>query len=331
MTEDRLRGPIIVLLMLVVIGSVGFHYLEDWSYLDSAYMTVVTLTTVGFGDYHPTTATSKWFTMFIIVAGVGLAALMFRNLYAALVSDEARRKWKDRRRGRMIDRLEKHVIICGFGQMGRVVASNIRDEKIPFVVVDHGEDTVALAEDSGFIALHGNASNEQVLREAGIERARALIIAVDSDAESVFIVLTARFLSTDVQIVARANREDSKPKLMRAGADRVILPYALSGQRMVSIVSRPCVTEFLDVVMRSGDIEWRIDEVVIPTGSRLAGKSLGEIGARKEFGVTVLAIFRRDGPVLTSPAATDMIEEECRIIALGTIDGLSAFANNVSA
>jgi voltage-gated potassium channel len=226
----------------------------------------------------------------------------------------------------MIDRLSDHVIICGFGQMGRNVATNLTSEGIPFVVVDVNAEAFAAAEKAHQYALEGDAADEQALRRAGIDRARALIAAVDTDAQSVFIVLTARSLRPDLRIIARAEREDTEPKLQRAGADRVILPYRLGGQRMVSLVSRPGVSDFLDEVMHSGELELALEEVVVDESSRVAGHTLASLQVRQEYGVTVLAIVAPDRPVKTTPQGFDHLDAGARVIALGTYEALESFA-----
>ena len=328
--RQRIWGSAAVFVGLLIAGTMGFHFLEEWSILDSAYMTVITLTTVGYGDLVPISPMGKAFTMVLILGGVGTMAFALTGLYETLLSDDARHRWTQRRRQRMIDRLQDHVILCGFGQMGRYVARNFAREKAEFVVIDEEPEAVERAKTHGYLALEGSGSQEDTLERAGVARAKALIIAVDSDAESVFICLTARALRKDIQIVSRANRDDSRPKLMAAGADRVILPYALSGQRMVSLVHRPAVAEFVDVIMKSGDLSLCLEDIIVPEDSSLAGKSLAELRARQDHGVTVLGILHPDGSLNTNPQASDALVAGAHIISLGTADHLEAFADYVA-
>ncbi|MCB9832201.1 MAG: potassium channel protein [Planctomycetes bacterium] len=318
-----------ILFLLTLAGIWGFHRFEGLSVLDAFYLTVITLTTVGYGDIVPHTSEGKLFGTFLIIFGVGTVAYGVSSMYALLLSDESRRAWIERRRRRMVDQMDNHVIICGYGQMGRSVAANLTREQIPFMIIERDELAAEQARQKGLVCLDGNASEEGILEKAGIERARSLIAAVDSDAESVFIVLTARAIRPDIQIIARANREDSEPKLRRAGASRVILPYLLSGQRVVSLVSRPSVADFLDVVMHSDDLELRMEEIIVPAESTLVGKTLADTKARESFGVTVLAICSPGRPVLTAPKADDRIEAGARLIILGTDAGLRGFEGRV--
>ncbi|MCA9322103.1 MAG: potassium channel protein [Planctomycetes bacterium] len=325
MIRRRIAFIMTVVGVLLVGGTIGFHTLERWTWLDSVYMTVITLTTVGFGDFHPVTMAGKIFSISLILVGVGTMAYLLSSLYEILASDEARNNWQKRGRQRMIDRLDNHVIICGFGDMGCHVAQDLEREGAQFLIVELDEDEAHRATASGYNVLQGSGSDESVLEGAGIQRARALVITVDSDAESVFIVLTARALRQDIFIVSRANRDDSRPKLERAGADRVILPYALSGNRMVSLVNRPAVTEFLDVVTQSADLAFCLDEIRVPDDSPLAGQSLVDLRARQDYGVTVLAIAHPGRGLSTNPQGSDIVAGGSRLIALGTADALEAF------
>ncbi len=329
MIARRFAAIAVIVTALIVGGTIGFHVVEGWSWLDAFYATVITLTTVGYGDFHPVSAPGKFFAITLILSGVGTMALALSTLYEILLSDETRRRWQLRRRHRMIEKLHDHIIVCGFGRMGRHVADSFTSESIPVVLLDKSEDVVAHALDEGRVAIVGTGSEEEDLRKAGIEKARCLIITVDSDAEAVFVCLTARALNDAIQIVSRANNDDSLAKLERAGADRVVLPYAIGGQRMVSLVRRPAVTEFVDVVMSSAEFAFCLDEITVPEDSELAGKSLAEIRPRQEFSVTVLAIHQPGGPMLTNPQASDVLLPGTRVIALGTADHLEAFAKKV--
>lgn len=315
--------------MLLTGGTIGYVVIEGWSFLDAAYMTVITLTTVGFGEPHELSTPGRWFTMILILGGVGIVAYALSSTYELIASPARRRRWRIKRTQIMIDHLRNHVIVCGYGRLGREVAVNLHDSGIPFVVVELNESVAELVEQKGYFVCRGDASEEDTLQRAGITHARALVASCEHDAANVFIVVTARALSPDVQIISGAQRADTEPKLRRAGADRVVAPYPLVAQRVTSLLSRPAVTDFLDVVMHSGDLELRLDEVNVADSSPVVGKSLADIRARQEYGVTILAIVPPGGPAVAPPQAHDKLEVGARVVALGTADALESFARQL--
>lgn len=326
--RERLRrlaaiGGLLATLLLT--GTLGYYVIEGWSVLDAAYMTVITLSTVGFGEVYPLSTTGRAFTILLVLGGVGAATYALSSLYNIFLSDDARVTRRTRRRQRMIDRLQGHTIVCGYGRMGRHVALSLDREGLPYVVIDRDKAAVAKCESEGHLAVVGNAANGEMLERAGIARARSLIASVSSDAENVFIVLTARGMREDLQIIARANFEDTEDKLRRAGADRVILPYAVAGQRMASLIVRPAVADFLDVVMHSDALELWLEEVAVAPGSAIAGQTLADVRPRQNYGVNVLALIPPGEPMHTYPNAADRFEAGARIIVMGTRAGLDAF------
>jgi len=222
----------------------------------------------------------------------------------------------------MLSKLTDHVIVCGFGRVGRKVASELTQEGIPFIIVDTDPVRVEHARGHDYIAVVGNAANENMLKQAGIDTARGLVAAVNSDAENVFIVLTARGLNPTIQIVARANFEDSEPKLIRAGANGTIVPYTISGKRMVTMLVRPSVADFLDEVAHVGGMELLLEQVRVEPNSRLAGKTIAESNIRSEQGVTVLACRHIDGKFDTHPGPETVIEPNGLLLVLGTREQL---------
>ena len=319
-----------VLVGLFILGTAGYSILEGWSLLDSAYMTVITLSTVGFGEVHPLSQAGRVFTIVLTLGGVGAVAYALSNMFEILLSEDALEVRREKRRQTVIDHIENHVIICGYGQMGRLVAEGLEQESLSFVIVDPDREIVAEARRGGHLALIGDASHEEILERAGIERARTVIVTVGTDAESVFIVLTARGMNQKLTIIARADQVHTEAKLLKAGADRVILPLALGGQRMVSLVNRSGVADFLDVVMRSGELEFRLEEIPVPKTSPRAGVTLADLQPRREYGVTVLAIVLPGKRTLTNPQATDKLEPESRVIALGTVEALRSFRRSIA-
>ena len=223
----------------------------------------------------------------------------------------------------MLARLSDHVIVCGYGRVGRRVATELKAEGIPFVIIDPDPEKIPQIRDAGHQALAGDAADEARLKEAGINRARGLVVAASSDAENVFIVLTARSLRPDLLIVARSNYEESEAKLLKAGANRVILPYGITGHRMVTMLVRPDVADFLDEVAHAGGLELFIEQIHLSPTSTLSGQTLSQ--ARLDRHITVLACKSPDGHLNTRPNGDTVLEADAQIIALGTRDILQGF------
>jgi len=222
----------------------------------------------------------------------------------------------------MVSNLSEHIIVCGFGRVGKKVSSELRAEGIPFIVLDDDEQRFAHAQEYGYLAMKGNAANEGVLHQVGIDSARGLVSAVDSDAENVFIVLTARGLNPTLNIVARANYEDSEPKLLRAGANRTLVPYHIGGKRLVTMLLRPSVADFLDEVSHASGMEFLIEEIPVGESSPLAGKTIAQSQIRNLLGVAVLAYRDVNGKFNTHPNSETLIEANGLLLAIGTRDQL---------
>lgn len=322
----RLILPVVGMMMLMMVGTSAYQWLEGLSPIDAFYMTAITISTVGFGEVKPFTPAGRIFTVALIAAGGGLAAYLLKTAVEFLVSGDWRTQLEHERRQTMLRKLTDHIIVCGYGRVGREVAHELRAEKLPFVVMDKDPDKITRIQDAGYLALQGNAANEIYLKEAGIERARGLVAAVNSDAENVFIVLTARGLRPNLTIVARANYEDSESKLLRAGANRVIFPYRISGRRMVTMMVRPHVADFLDEVTHAGEQELLVEQVWLAQSSPLVGQTLGQADLRNLFNITILACRSADGQVNTHPGAEMTLCADSHLVVLGTRDQIQALA-----
>jgi voltage-gated potassium channel len=307
---------------LVCIGIAGFRILEGFTLLDSLYMTVITLTTVGFGEVHALSPAGRIFTMLLILGGGGIAAYTVTASVNYLVSGQWRAQWDSRRRRKMLDTLTNHVIVCGFGRVGRFVAQDLKSEGVPFVILEKDAERMEQTGRFGYLALQGNAANEGVLEQAGIRRARGLVAAVDTDAENVYITLTARGLNPDLTIIARANFEESESKLLRAGADRVLLPYSISGRRMVTMLLHPEIADFLEEVAHAGGMELLLEQVRVGKASKLLGLTLAEAKSRLQLNVSVLAYKVPGSAANQRPAPETRFLAGMQIFAFGTRDDL---------
>lgn len=319
---DRLAPIVTGLLVLPAIGVAGYCWIEGWSVLDALYMTVITLSTVGYTEVHPMSSAGRIFTMGLIGGGGVLAAFALTQVAQIIFSGELRRYWVGQKRRRMLAELSQHFIVCGYGRVGRNVVAELHSERLPHVVIEPQADKVTAVQESGALAVQGDAAVEGVLRQAGIERARGLVACAKTDADNVFIVLTARSLRPDLTIVARADFEESAAKLRRAGANRVILPYHITGRRMVTMLVRPDVADFLDEVSHSSGLELVLEQIQIAATSPLVGLPLAVAQARHDFDVTVLACKHADGQWNTRPHSETVVESGCQMIALGTLPNL---------
>lgn len=321
----RIVVAISALIALLAVGTAGFHLLvEGMTIIDALYMTVITVSTVGFGEVRELSQEARLFTIALIIGGGGLAAYSIGSVAEFVLSGEWRARWNHQRRVRMLAKLSYHIIVCGYGRVGKHVVDDLAAEDLPFVVIDPDPEKVEYILAQGHLALEANASNELALKEAGIDRARGLIATASSDAENVFIVLTARGLRTDLLIVARSNYEESESKLLRAGADRVILPYSITGRRMVTLLLRPHVADFLDEVAHASGLELLLEQVRISPTSPLVGQTLAQMQAQYQFGITILAYKLPGDRLNTRPGASTVLQANAQIVMLGTRDQLQA-------
>jgi voltage-gated potassium channel len=321
----RLGGALLLLAAVLVAGTVGYLVL-GFGLVDALYQTVTTISTVGFREVHPMSTAGKWFTMVLILFGVGAALYAFSVLIETLIEGRLLELVGRRRMERTITAMRDHVIICGWGRVGRSIAAEVVGSGRPLVVIDTDEERLA---DCPHPTVPGDATDDAVLAAAGIGRAAALVAAVDVDAANSFITLSARALRPDLFIVARVRSVDSEDKLLRAGADRVVNPQHIGGARMAAFVLRPNVAEFLDVVMQERNLQFRLEELTIPEGSPIAGSTLREAHLRDRTGALALALREPDGRFVTNPPPDTTLEAGQIIIAIGTEDELAELARVV--
>lgn len=303
--------------MLTAAGTVGFHFIEHWSWFDSFYMVVITLSTIGYSEVHTLSQAGREFNIVLIIAGVALVFLMIGALTQALLEFELLRVFGKRRMEREVANLKNHYIICGAGRVGNSVARELSLKPCPFVIVESDEKSVS-GLDSKWLVLIGDAASEKTLRDAGIERAAGLVAATTTDATNIYIVLTARGLNPQLKIIARASEERAEKHLKTAGADSVISPYAAAGHRIAQSFLRPHLLDFLDIASdRSGSYQMLIEEIKISPESPLAGTTVGSSGIHHKFGIMILAIRHADGNTRFNPEAPEPIHGNDHLIAMG--------------
>jgi voltage-gated potassium channel len=313
-SRPRLQWSAAALLAVLAVGTAGYTVL-GFGVLDAAYQTVTTISTVGFREVEPLSSTGKVFTIVLILAGVGTALYTFSVVFEFVVEGELRSVRRRKRMDRSISQLSGHVVVCGWGRVGRAIARYSAAASKDVVVIDHDAQRL---DGIPFLHVVGDATDDQVLLEAGVDRAAALIAAIDTDAENLYVTLSGRSLQPNLFIIARARDEGSEAKLRRAGADRVVNPQALGGARMAAFVSQPHVAEFLDVVMHDSQHEFRLEEVSIVDGSPLCGRTLDQCAIRETSGALVLALRTQGGEFVTNPSPGTTLTAGQTLIVIGT-------------
>lgn len=313
----------VILLAFLFLGSLGYVWIEEWNLFDALWMTVITLTTVGYSEVRPLTQAGRAYTMVLMLAGIGIMFYIITGLAKIIVEGEIRDALGKRKLQRNINKLHDHYIICGYGRIGEIIARQLKERHIPFVVVENQPELVLNLEELGYNILVGDATKEEVLLEAGIERAKGLIAVVSSDANNVFIVLTARSLNPNVFIVARAADPGSQQKLLRAGADRVESPYELGGRKMAQTILRPNVVTFIDLAMKE-DVDLSMEEIPVAATSPLVGTALKDSGIRQKLNTIIVSIKRANGDMIFNPSPGTQIDAGDTLIALGMRQNLDS-------
>ncbi len=310
---------LVAFLVITAIGSAGYVVL-GFTPLDAVYQTVTTLSTVGFREVEPLSPAGKIFTMVLILVGVGTVLTTFTVVVEAFIEGSLRDVYGRRRMERRIAGMSGHVVICGWGRVGRSIAQFVSGAGRPLVVIDSDPDRLAGVPHPTVL---GDATDDEVLKTAGIDRASSLIAALNGDADNLYVVLSGRSLRPDLFIVARARTHTSDEKLRRAGADRVVNPQAIGGERMAAFVLQPHVAEFVDVVMHDGSLEFRLEEVSVSAASPLAGRTIRANHIRDATGALVLAVRSPDGAFLTNPDPETTLGTGHILIVVGTAEQLA--------
>ena len=314
--QTNLRFILLALLIVVLVGTAGFHFIEGWPWFDGLYMVVTTLTTIGYQEVHPLSRAGRIFNIFVIFAGVSLLLVTIGTLTQALLEFELQSFFGRRRMEREIGRLSEHYIICGAGRVGRSAARELERKPVPFLIIEQNEAKAQRYAAEKWLVMVADATKEQTLREAQIQRARGLVAATTTDATNLYIVLTARALNANLKIVARASEEDAEKHLLTAGADSVVSPYAFAGQRIAQSFLRPHVVSFLDTATTHLGVDLEIGEVYVAPASRFVGKTIEGSRIRQDRGVIILAIKRENG-MRFNLAPEDRIEPGDLLIAMG--------------
>jgi len=314
--ERRLLTSVLLLLSLLVLGIVGYMLIERWSFLDALYMTVTTVTTVGFREVKPLSDEGRIFTVFLILFGVGVAFYILTSLVALVVEGDLGLALGVRRMRGKIEALRDHYILCGFGRVGAEIVRDFMTRGVPFVIVDSNPEAIERARKQDYLLVEGDATSDAALIEAGIQRARCLLAASDSDSGNTYIVLTAKALNPRLFVVARAGQAATATPMLRAGADRVISPYSIGGRRMALSALQPLVVDFIDTLAAGHHGEQILAELEASKESGLAGMTI-EGCFQSCPGATILALQKASGAIQVGPRGTTVLELGDRLIVLG--------------
>ncbi|WP_457629691.1 potassium channel family protein [Oceanithermus sp.] len=329
--EARLVVPLTLVALVTATGTVGYWLL--WrpygaTWLDAFYMTFITITTIGYGEPYLLDDRGRMFTVFVGTTGIASLFYVFGVFMDHLVEVGASGVRRKRLMEKKAAALREHVILVGLGRVGRQAAEELAQAGENFVVVERNPERVAWALEQGYLVLEGDATDDEVLKKAGVEHAKGLIVATGDDASNLFIVLSARALNPSLYIVARAEDADVLPKMLKAGADRVIDPYAIGGRRLASLVLHPAVVDFLETTLRRGGAPISIEDILITQDSPLAGKSIAELNLNRRYGVVVLALIRGEETIV-SPPAEFIFEPGDQVIVMATVEQLERFVREM--
>ena len=315
-TTRRLLLVAGILVAVIAGGVVGYMLIEGWSFLDSLYMTAMTITTVGYDEVNPLTVGGRIFSIFLMLGGVGIALYILATGVGYILEGQFGSTLRRQRMKSKIEKLKGHFILCGYGRVGEEIARTFSEEGVPFVIIENRPDNAALAEEYGFLYLLGDATSDKVLLEAGIERARGLVAAVGSDTDNTYIILSARGLHPDLFIAARSCSPANSVKLERAGANRVLSPQALGGRRLALLALRPAVVDFIDTVAYRRGEELQMENIEVSSNSPLLGLTVEDV--RHRLGVTVLSKGNKHGALRINPQGEEVIEGGEKLIVIGT-------------
>jgi voltage-gated potassium channel len=306
--------------LILVSGVVGYILIEGWTFLEALYMTIITVATVGYSEVKPLSKAGWYFTMALIVLGVGLVFYSFGTVLEMMVEGGVQDILGRRRVERDIKKLKDHYIICGYGRIGKVVVEELLKSGLPLIVIETDGAEVQDMLERGILAIQGNAGDESILKRAGIERAKVLVCVAASDADNLFITITARGLNKDLLIAARAETRETEKKMLQVGANKVVSPYLIGAYRLVNVMLKPAVTQFIELSSLEREMDVRLEEIKVGTGSILNEKLLKDTPIRSELGIIVVGIEKKDGKMLFNPPSTQLIEAGDTLITIGGIE-----------
>jgi len=327
MQHTRLALSFVFLAAVLAFGTIGYVVTEEMTAFEAFYMSIITISTVGFGEIKPLSQAGRLITVMIIVTGISLLTYTLGQLVNIFIEGELQRIFGRRKLEKHIKSLKNHFIICGYGRIGAIISMELQAEAIPFIVIEKTAEKIEKLEKNNFLYLTMDATTEETLLKAGIMEARGIVTAVSSDADNVFITLTAKGLRPDLFILSRASEEKNLEKLVRAGATRVVCPYQIGGRRMAQVLKRPTVIEFIDSATVDEGLDLRMEEAMVGPGSVLADKSLIDGRIRRDFGVIIVAIKKPSNEMIFNPHPEEKLQSGDTVVVIGKKQDLERFNN----
>ena len=320
--SKKLRYSLLMLIGIIALGTCGYYFVEHMPLFEAFYMTIITLSTVGFAEVIPLSQVGRAMTVIIIILGISVGAYTIGVLVRALVEGELVKIFGRRKMQKQVSGLKNHFIICGFGRIGRIVCSELNADNIDFLVIEQDPSVIEYIQTQKYLYLDMDATSEEALMQAGIMEAKGIVTAVNSDANNVFITMTAKSLRPDVFVLARASEEKNEGKLFRAGATRVVSPYLIGGRRIAQMLKKPTVVDFIDIAMMGSHLGLMMEEATIGNKSSLIGKTLIDSHLRKDYGVIIVAIKKRSGDMVFNPTPSETLEAGDVIVVIGKKEDL---------
>ena len=314
----KILTSIIILLLILIYGTSGYMFIENISMTDALYMTVISITTVGFSEVIPLSPVGKYFTMILVFGGVGLFLFIVSLITQAMVEGGLHTYLGRRHMEKKLAVLKDHYIVCGFGRIGKVISKILHENKRTFVIIENNPEEISVIEELGYLVLQGDSTSDDILKKSNINDAKALIAVTSSDADNVYVILSARVLKPDIYILARSSgKKGAETKLLRAGANKVFSPYEIGARRMAQAIVRPTVIDFIDLTVHDGELGLRLEELQVSDKATFANKTLMQSGIRSEHDLIVVAIKREKGEMLFNPNPNTEILPGDILVVLG--------------
>ena len=322
MNTAKFRYAIILLTAIIAFGTVGYYIFEEMPLFEAFYMTIITISTVGFSEIRPLTVVGRSITLVVIVLGISVGTYTIGIIVRWFVEGELSKIFGRRKLQKQMAGLKNHFIICGFGRIGRIICQELYEDNIEFVVIEQNASVIEDIEAEKYLFLEMDATSEEALMAAGILKAKGLVTAVNSDANNVFITLTAKGLRPDIFVLARSSEEKNEAKLNKAGATKVVSPYMIGARRMAHVLKRPTVVDFIDIATMGNRLGLIMEEALIDSKSRFTGKNLIDSRLRQDFGVIIVAIKKLSGEMIFNPMPLETLEAGDVIVLIGKKDDL---------